>query len=152
LKPRSPTNERPPEPSFFVDENLCGIFSARLRVAGLRIEERPTIYPKGTKDTVWLPFVGNQGWIALTMDLFKEDPEEQLALIVHGVPVFVLVGQATQHQRADVFPGSSSGSAGPSQRAPSLSWRGFLLRPGTTPSCRSTTSWTAMREGDVSPG
>lgn len=37
------------------------------------------------------------------MDLFKDDPEEQLALVIHGVPVFVLVGQATQHQRADVF-------------------------------------------------
>lgn len=103
MKRRSPTNERPPEPTFFVDENLCGIFSARLRVAGLRIEELPNHLPKGTKDTVWLPFVGNQGWIAVTMDLFKEDPEEQLALIVHGVPVFVLVGNATHQQRADVF-------------------------------------------------
>jgi hypothetical protein len=37
------------------------------------------------------------------MDLFKEDPEEQLALIVHGVPVFVLVGKATHLQRAEAF-------------------------------------------------
>ena len=37
------------------------------------------------------------------MDLFRDDPEEQLALMVHGVPVFVLVGQATQNERADVF-------------------------------------------------
>jgi hypothetical protein len=103
LKRQSPTNERLPEPTFFVDENLCGIFTARLRLAGLRIEELPDHLPRGTKDTVWLPFVGNQGWVALTMDLFKDDPEEQLALVIHGVPVFVLVGQATQHQRADVF-------------------------------------------------
>lgn len=103
MKRRSPTNERPPEPTFFVDENLCGIFTARLRIAGLRIEELPDHLPKGTKDTVWLPFVGNQGWIALTMDLLREDPEEQLALMVHGVPVFVLVGNATHQQRADVF-------------------------------------------------
>lgn len=103
MKRRSPTNERPPEPTFFVDENLCGIFTARLRIAGLRIEELPDHLPKGTKDTVWLPFVGNQGWIALTMDLLREDPEEQLALMIHGVPVFVLVGNATHQQRADVF-------------------------------------------------
>jgi hypothetical protein len=103
LKPRSHTNDPPPEPTFFVDENLCGSFAATLRRAGLQIEELHRHLPKGTKDTVWLPFVGSQGWIALTMDLFKGDPEEQLALVAHGVPVFVLVGKATHQQRAEAF-------------------------------------------------
>jgi hypothetical protein len=98
-------NERRHEPTFFVDENLCGIFSARLRVAGLRVEELHDHLPRGTKDTEWLPFVGSRGWVAVTMDLLRDDPEEQLALVVHGVPVFVLVGKATQHERADVFLG-----------------------------------------------
>jgi hypothetical protein len=103
LKPRSPTNERQREPTFFVDENLCGLFSARLRLAGLRVEELTAHWAPGTRDTVWLPYVGSRGWVAVTMDLFRDDPEEQLALLVHGVPVFVLVGQATQIERADVF-------------------------------------------------
>lgn len=103
MKPRSPTNERQHEPTFFVDENLCGLFAARLRVAGLKAEELHVHLPRGTKDTVWLPYVGSRGWVAVTMDLLKEDPEEQLALMVHNVPVFVLVGKATQDERADVF-------------------------------------------------
>jgi PIN like domain len=103
LKPRSPTNERLPEPTFFVDENLCGGFAARLRLAGLRVEELREHLPRGTKDTEWLPYVGSRGWVAVTADLFRDDPEEQLALMVHGVPVFVLVGRATQDVRADVF-------------------------------------------------
>ncbi len=101
--PRSPTNERRHEPTFFVDENLCGVFAARLRLARLKIEELHDHLSRGTKDTVWLPYVGEQGWVAITMDLLNEDPEEQLALMVHGVPVFVIVGKATHQERADLF-------------------------------------------------
>jgi len=86
-----------------VDENLCGHFAARLRVAGLRVEELHEHLPRGTKDTEWLPYVGSQGWVAVTADLLRDDPEEQLALMMHEVPVFVLVGKATQDARADVF-------------------------------------------------
>jgi len=86
-----------------VDENLCGHFAARLRLAGLRVEELHQHLPRGTKDTEWLPYVGSQGWVAVTLDLFRDDPEEQLALMMHRVPVFVLVGRATQDARADVF-------------------------------------------------
>ena len=70
-----------------MDENLCGHFAARLRVAGLRVEELHEHLPRGTKDTEWLPYVGSQGWVAVTADLFRDDPEEQLALMMHGVPV-----------------------------------------------------------------
>jgi PIN like domain len=100
LAPRSRTKERQREPTFFVDENLCGIFTARLRVAGFRVEELPSHLPPGTPDVVWLPFVAEKGWVAITLDHLREDPEEQVALMVHGVKVFVLVGKASHEDRA----------------------------------------------------
>ena len=36
----------------------------------------------------WLPFVAEKGWVAITVDQFREDPEELVALMVHGVKVF----------------------------------------------------------------
>jgi hypothetical protein len=103
LKLRSRTNEQQHEPTFFVDENLCGLFAARLRLAGVKIEELSSHLSRGTPDVVWLPFVGEKGWVAITMDSLKGDPEEQLALMLHGVKVFVLVGKATHQERADFF-------------------------------------------------
>src|SRR5262249_32290297 len=55
------------------------------------------------KDVEWLPFVGAKGWVAITMDLLKSDPEEQVALMVHGVRVFILVGKASHHEHAAFF-------------------------------------------------
>lgn len=103
MKPPSPTSGRQPEPTFFVDENLHGLFAARLRLAGVRVEELRDHFPPKTPDTTWLPWVGEKGWIAITLDYLKGDPEEQVALMVHGVKVFVLVGQATHQERADFF-------------------------------------------------
>ncbi|HEV7515707.1 MAG TPA: hypothetical protein VGR07_05350 [Thermoanaerobaculia bacterium] len=96
-------NARQPEPTFFVDQNLCGLFAAHLRLAGLRIEELQDHFPPGTRDVDWLPFVGEKGWVAVTMDHLKSDPEEQVALMVHGVRVFVLVGKRTHQEHADFF-------------------------------------------------
>jgi hypothetical protein len=101
--PRYSTNARPHEPTFFVDQNLRGRFAAHLRLAGLKIEELQSHFPPDTLDVDWLPFVGERGWVAITMDHFKSDPEEQVALMVHGVKVFVLVGRATHKEFAEFF-------------------------------------------------
>jgi len=37
------------------------------------------------------------------MDQLRGDPEEQVALMVHGVKVFVIVGKGTHKERADFF-------------------------------------------------
>jgi hypothetical protein len=104
LTPRSPKNERQPEPTFFVDQNLRGNFAVHLRVnGGLRVEELASHLPPTTPDVVWLPFVAERGWVAITVDQLREDPEELVALMVHGVKVFVLVGRASQEERAAMF-------------------------------------------------
>jgi hypothetical protein len=104
LTRRSPKNERLPEPTFFVDQNLRGTFTVHLRLhGGLKVEELASHLPPTTPDVEWLPFVAEKGWVAITMDQFREDPEELVALMVHGVKVFVLVGKASQEQRAIMF-------------------------------------------------
>jgi len=98
LRPRSSTNDRRHDPTFFVDRNLGGLFVARLRLAGLRVEELEAHFPHNAPDVEWLPFVGARGWIAITKDQLKSDPEEQVALMVHGVKAFVLIGHQATHQ------------------------------------------------------
>jgi hypothetical protein len=98
LKPRSSTNERLPDPTFFVDQNLRGLFVARLRLAGVRIEQLEDHLPPNTPDVEWLPFVGERNWVALTKDQLRADPEEQVSLMVHGVKAFVLVGSKSTHE------------------------------------------------------
>jgi hypothetical protein len=101
LTPRSSTNARLPEPTFFVDQNLKGEFVTRLRLAGLKVEQLEDHLPPTTPDVEWISFVGSRGWVAITMDQLRADPEEQVALMVHGVKVFVILGRGTQRERAD---------------------------------------------------
>lgn len=75
-----------------------------LRVnGGLKVEELASHLPPTVPDVVWLPFVAERGWVAITLDQLREDPEELVALMVHGVKVFVLVGKASQEERAAMF-------------------------------------------------
>jgi hypothetical protein len=102
--PRSSMNERQQhEPTFFVDQNLCGIFAARLRLSGLRVEELSSHLPGNTPDVEWIPFAAERGWVALTMDQLRADPEEELALMLHGIRVFVFLGKASHPERAEMF-------------------------------------------------
>jgi hypothetical protein len=103
LTPPSSTNAPPHEPTFFVDQNLIGEFVARLRLAGLKVEQLQDHLPPTAPDVEWLSLVGAKGWVAITMDQLRGDPEEQAALMVHGVKVFVIVGKGTHKQRADFF-------------------------------------------------
>jgi hypothetical protein len=103
LTPPSSTNAPPHEPTFFVDQNLIGEFVARLRLAGLKVEQLQDHLPPTAPDVEWLSLVGAKGWVAITMDQLRGDPEEQAALMVHGVKVFVIVGKGTHKERADFF-------------------------------------------------
>ena len=89
--PRSTTKGQP-EPVFWVDECIgTPQFVSTLRVkGGLRVEAN--VFPPGTPDTVWLPEVANNHWTAITQDQLKSDLEEQVALVLHGARVFVLIG------------------------------------------------------------
>jgi hypothetical protein len=103
LKPPSSTREKPPEPVFFVDRNLGPIFVAILRARSLRVEALEDHFEPSSPDTVWLPFVGSRGWVAVTHDQLRADPEEQMALTVHGVKTFVLIGRAHHRALGELF-------------------------------------------------
>jgi len=100
--PRSTTKGQP-EPVFWVDECIgTPQFVSTLRVkGGLRVEAN--VFPPGTPDTVWLPEVANNHWTAITQDQLKSDLEEQVALVLHGARVFVLIGQGQHQELADLF-------------------------------------------------
>jgi hypothetical protein len=81
------------------------LFVSTLRVHGLRVESARDHFLPGTLDVDWLPVVGARGWIAITQDQLRSDPEEQVALMLHGVKSFVLIGQATHLSLAELFLG-----------------------------------------------
>jgi hypothetical protein len=92
----------PPEPVFWVDENLgSSEFISRLRLAGLQV--RAKVFPEGTKDVVWIPQIAEYGWVAITKDKLKADLDEQIALVLSGARVFVLVGDASHEELANLF-------------------------------------------------
>jgi hypothetical protein len=69
----------------------------------LRVFWEKEVFPQERpKDVVWLPKVANRGWVAITQD-HLDGPEEQLALVQHGVKVFVLVGQVDHAALAALF-------------------------------------------------
>ena len=79
------------------------MFVAHLRVNGVLIEELDSHFAPTAEDVEWLPFVGNKGWVAVTQDQLREDPEEQVALMQHGVKVLVFKGFLPHHELADLF-------------------------------------------------
>jgi hypothetical protein len=67
------SGQQPSLPEDFVlylDENLhnCRPILDALARHGVRHERHGSHFDPGTEDTVWLPFVGTQGWILLTKD------------------------------------------------------------------------------------
>lgn len=101
---RSSTKKRRLEPTFFIDRNLCGgVFVSHLRLNGVRLEELDRHFPPTAEDVEWLPFAGQQGWVVVTQDQLREDPEEQVALMEHGTKVFVFMGYAPHDELAALF-------------------------------------------------
>jgi hypothetical protein len=84
----------PPEQFvFFTDENL-GRYTVpdALRLAGEQVIAFHDRFSSGTKDAVWLPEVGGNGWILLTKDSrIRYRRNEMQALLSSGTRSFVLV-------------------------------------------------------------
>jgi hypothetical protein len=103
LTPRSTsTRKQQREPVFWVDENLGSAeFVSRLRVNNLSVIHGA--FPDGTPDLEWIPRVAANRWVAITKDKLKADLEEQIALVRTGARVFVLVGDASHGELAELF-------------------------------------------------
>jgi hypothetical protein len=84
----------PPEQFvFFTDENLGRrIVPEALRLAGEEVVAFHERFSSGTKDSVWLPEVGRNGWILLTKDSrIRYRRNEMQALLSSMAQSFVLV-------------------------------------------------------------
>jgi hypothetical protein len=56
------------------------------------------------RDPVWIKFVGEQGWVAITRDrTIRSAPEAVAALIEAGTKTFVLVGKHPHRKLAESF-------------------------------------------------
>jgi PIN like domain len=102
LTPRSTSAKGRPEPVFFVDENLGHQFISSLRIGGLQVKAAAEVC-RGAKDVDWLLEIARNGWIAITQDQLNQDLEEQIAIALYGAKVFVLVGNASHRDLADLF-------------------------------------------------
>jgi hypothetical protein len=101
---QSPTKGQPPEPEFYVDENLGQIFVSALRVHGnLSVFWARDVFPSPRpEDVVWIPYVAERRWVVIGQD-HLDAVEEQAALVAHGASVFVLVGNAKHEALAALF-------------------------------------------------
>src|SRR5712692_6826572 len=55
---------------LYLDENLhsCKPILDALIQHGVKHERHGNHFPPGTEDTIWLPFVGQKGWVLVTKD------------------------------------------------------------------------------------
>ena len=77
--------------AIYLDENHCNNprVLAVLRDAGVQVERHLDHFAKGTLDEVWLPFVGEKGWILLTTDgRIRYRSNEKQAVIENNVRMF----------------------------------------------------------------
>jgi hypothetical protein len=60
----------PEEFVLYLDENLqnCKPILDALTQQGVKHERHGSHLPAGTEDTIWLPFVGQKGWVLVTKD------------------------------------------------------------------------------------
>jgi hypothetical protein len=77
----------------------------RLEAEGLRIELHDDHFPQGTPDAVWLPVVGQRGWVVLTKDTrIRHRPAEKQALLGAGVRAFAFTsGSLSGAQMSDAI-------------------------------------------------
>jgi hypothetical protein len=96
--------------TFFLDESILSadLYEA-LRAAGATVERAPDHFPRGTPDQIWLAFVGQRGWIALTKDTrIRYRKLEQEAFLRHGVRAFVFTGGKVRgEEMAQVLAGAA---------------------------------------------
>jgi hypothetical protein len=76
---------------IYLDENHCNNqkILAVLRDASVQVERHLNHFARATPDEVWLPFVGEKGWILLTTDKrIRYRANEKEAVIRHRVRMF----------------------------------------------------------------
>jgi hypothetical protein len=89
---------------YFTDRDLGKQFGEILKLAGLTVEKHGDHFAPDTPDEVWLAEVGKRGWIALTHDRrIRYKPNEQNAVMRHGVALLVIVGTAPFADLAHAF-------------------------------------------------
>lgn len=79
---------------FFTDRDLSSnIFVTILRNAGLTVEKHDDHFDQNTTDDVWLPAVGQRGWIALSRnaDIYYQNNERD-AMFRAGTRLFIVIG------------------------------------------------------------
>lgn len=80
---------------FFVDENCSNDLVIALRLLGPNnIEHLLENFEAGTKDTVWLEYVGKNGLVVITKDQkIRKNPKEKAALLKYKIVAFFLSGK-----------------------------------------------------------
>jgi hypothetical protein len=80
---------------YFTDRDLGNQFAEILRSQGLTVERHADHFVHDTPDEEWLEAVGKRGWIALTHNRrIRYIPNQQDAVIRHGVALLVVIGKA----------------------------------------------------------
>lgn len=93
-------------PPFLLDENVGGKeLSEALRKDGLSVHLSRDVFGRGVEDEVWLPKVGEHGWILLTKDrAIRRRPPELDALRKARVrALFFAAGDMTSAQMISSF-------------------------------------------------
>ena len=91
---RSSTKQPPKNWVFFTDRDLGNAVPDAIDAAGYTVERHEIHFPdSSTPDEVWLPFVANKGWVALTHDKrIRRVKIERDAAMNAGVALFFLIG------------------------------------------------------------
>jgi hypothetical protein len=88
---------------LYLDENLhnCKPILDALTQHGVKHERHGQHFLPGAEDTVWLPFVGQQGWVLLTKDKkIRYNELEKAAILQHRVREFYF--SSGNHSGADM--------------------------------------------------
>jgi hypothetical protein len=89
---------------YFTDRDLGKRFGEILKSGGLTIERHADHFAHDTPDELWLAEIGKRGWIALTHDRrIRYKPNERDAVMLHGVALLVIVGNAPFAELAHAF-------------------------------------------------
>jgi PIN like domain len=91
--------------AFFIDWCFGKTVANALKEAGALIEHYGNHFEQNTPDTVWLPVVGDRGWVALTKDkVIAKNQLELIAIARAEVKVFIRSsGNLTRPDMADLL-------------------------------------------------
>lgn len=85
---------------FFTDRDLSShIFVNILRNAGLTVHRHDDHFEQDTHDDVWLPAVGQRGWIAISKnsDIYYQNNERD-AMMRANARLFIVIGSKATHK------------------------------------------------------